>query len=123
MNTFLGRMSGALPVLVGVVLLGAVVLGISPRRTEASINYQVNPGAVCNWQYPSPGQLVGFSSWRPWDAYSLYCYKWFAGDPTHLTALGGLNIQGYCSARYRGSRAVVINNGWYALDDWYCRVG
>jgi hypothetical protein len=30
--------------------------------------------------------------------------------------LGGLNIQNFCNAKYPGSRAVVVNNGWYALD-------
>jgi hypothetical protein len=35
----------------------------------------------------------------------------------------GAFVYRYCAVKFPGSRAVVIRNGWYALDDWYCRYG
>jgi len=111
-----------LALLVVLGLIGAVALGTSAGPADAAILYNVDPHKVCNWQYPRPGQFVASSSWRPWDPYSLYCYK-IGGIPPTFTILGGLNIQGYCSAKYSGSRAVVIREGWWALNDWWCRIG
>jgi hypothetical protein len=108
-------------VLVAAILAVCAVLSLQARPADAAIHYNVDPQRVCNWQYPSPGEFVGASSWRAWDPYSLYCYK--IGLGSGFRVLGGLNIQGYCSAKYRGSKAVVIRQGSWALDDWWCRIG
>jgi hypothetical protein len=126
-NTLIRRRVAA--VIVALAVAGTALVGLggvrpTPSAHAATQLYQVSPSKACNWQYPRPGELVMFGGWRPWDAYSLYCYKLtiFNGVQV-MSMLGGLNMQGYCSAHYSGSRAVVINNGWYALDDWWCKVG
>lgn len=94
-------------------------MATSSHPAEASWNYQVTPYRVCQWQYSNPGLFfIGASTWQPWNPYAIYCYG-LSGFGWGV--LGGLNIQGYCSARYPGSVAVVIRDDWWAFDDWYCR--
>lgn len=109
-------------------LVAAVVLGVSVpiMATQASagpISYRVNTSAVCRYQYGNPSGYYTGSALRSYSPYGLYCSRVRTGWPSSWTALGGLNIDRYCKAKYPRSRAVV-GAGWKnPYNAWWCRIG
>lgn len=117
-----GRRGGTSPLvhkmamaIVAVVAAGLTLLGTAAPAMAATRDNPAMPVAVCNQQ----GHW-GASTWNPFDAYASYCYDLGFGLPASLgfTPAGDLDVQGYCNAKYPGSKAVVVENNTFG---WKCR--
>jgi len=112
-----------------VIVLAFAMLGISPSASAASqvttvqvapvvqakgsltYNYPVYHYQVCKRQ----GHF-GASFYNPWNPRSWYCYD--VSFPFGVTFAGGLDINGWCKAKYKGSTAVLTGKSVW---DWKCR--
>lgn len=95
-----------------IVAATAVGMGLTPQPAQAGVTLAqaVDYHAVCRRQ----GAFAA-STWNPLSPYAWYCYT--ISFPVGITYAGGLDIQGWCSAYMKGSRAEVWeNNAW----GWRC---
>lgn len=101
--------------IVPAVIAGAVLIGTATPAWAYTELDPVMPVAVCNHQ----GHF-GASTTNPWSAYSSYCYDLGFGLPASVgfTPAGSLDVQGYCSWKYPGSQAVVVDNNMFG---WKCK--
>jgi hypothetical protein len=94
--------------LAAIVIAASVALGTAAPASAYTREDPAMPVAVCNWQ----GHF-GASTWNPFSAYSSYCYD--LSIPLGISIAGSLDVQGYCSAKFTGSKAIVVANnplGW-----------
>lgn len=94
------------------MMVGISVATAAPAHAAGSLTYYypVYQNQVCNRQ----GHFGAGYYWST-NPYSWYCYD--LSVPAGITFAGGLDINGWCQARYPGSRAgLVSNNVW----GWKC---
>lgn len=101
--------------LVAAAIATASVVGVgiaTAAPAQASTNYiwPINHTQVCNWQ----GHF-GATSFNWANPYSLYCYD--VSVPAGITITGGLDMNGYCQAKYPGSHSELWGNTIWA---WKC---
>jgi hypothetical protein len=98
-----------------IVVSGLIMLGTAAPALAGTLEHSAMPVAVCNQQ----GHF-GASTLNPFDAYASYCYDLGFGLPVGVgfTPAGPLDVQGYCNAKYPGSKAVVVENNTFG---WRCR--
>ncbi|WP_405970901.1 hypothetical protein OG496_12410 [Streptomyces sp. NBC_00988] len=99
--------------LVSLLLAIGMMVGISmatatPAQASTTYIYPVYHNQVCNRQ----GHF-GASFWNGFNPYSWYCYD--LSVPAGITFTGGLDINGWCQDRYRGTHAELMGRdvwGW-----------
>ncbi len=82
----------------------------SAEEVEITRSYEVTGYEVCMHQGHFAATTV-----TPWDPYSLICYD--LSFPAGVTLYGSLDIQGYCSFKYPGSKAVLAEHNIFG---WRC---
>ena len=78
------------------------------KEYESTVSYSVAGYQVCQYQ----GHFAA-TTLTPWNPYSMLCYD--LSVPAGITIAGSLDIQGFCSAKYPGSQAVLVEEnilGW-----------
>lgn len=104
-NTPLGRGIAAS------AIAAALSVGMAAPSWAYTRDDPAMPVAVCNLQ----GHF-GASTYNPFSAYASYCYD--LSVPLGISIAGSLDVQGYCNAKYPGSKAVVVANNPLG---WKCR--
>jgi hypothetical protein len=105
----LGAMVASAPVASAAPAPSAVSAAV-PTAGSLTYHYRVFGFQVCNWQ----GHF-GATTYNYWAPYSMRCYD--LSFPAGFTITGGLDINGYCRAKYPGSYAGLVANN---VDGWRC---
>jgi len=92
-------------------LFGVSIASAAPAQASTTYTYEVWHYQVCQRQ----GHF-GASFTNPWDPGSWYCYD--LSFPLGVTWAGGLDINGWCGEKYRGSHAELTSSdvwGWQCV--------
>lgn len=101
--------------------VGRSVVGTSTNVNQAETEVQVASMAygttyfypIYHYQVCQRQGHFGASYYNGYSPYSWYCYD--LSIPFGITFAGGLDINGWCQATYRGSHAELVSNdawGW-----------
>ena len=106
-----------------VATTAAVVPVLGVTSASAATYYSINVAQACVYTYNNPAMQADVASFsNP--------YSWYCEQPSHTvgvplgfsntyTAVGGVNLQLYCTKTYPGSKAVLVKT-FPAAFGWRC---